>query len=427
MVTLVDIGLTTLLTVEVLLATLVFCHGTTATRSLSARVEAVAALVGAGVLQPFLYVPRTLPFPVLPWLVLFGAAILIVRLLREVSWLEALVLASLGYCLHHIASGVVVLLSFEAPRPVMPFGVLSFPVRYALLAAVFLLCYAFVGRRFRIDVVLTRSRPRWVAFSVASLVVTIVMGLVFITNQPQDVQAVCYVYDTLCSVLVLALMVSVSRGDRLASSLATIRLLWSQKKAQYELTKENIELINIKCHDIRKRISEAGERAGSLSPETVREISDSVRVYDSAAQTGSRALDVVLTEKRLYCSENGIELSCMADGSLLDGVAEDDLYFLMENVLSNAIEAVERLDDPEQRVINLLVTKSGPLARILEENYFSGELSFKDGLPETTKGDSENHGFGVRSIRHVVEKYHGDMDISARDGVFSLSILLPLS
>lgn len=428
MPTLADIGLSALLTLEVLLATLVFCHGTAPARGVRSRAGAVAVFVATVVFQALLYGPLSrsgLPLSVVPWIVLFFANALLVLLVLDVSRIEALVLASLGYCLHHVASDVILLLALAVPSSIMPLGVISLSVRYPVLASVFLLCDALVGRRFRIDVVLTRGRRRWVAFSLGSLVVTVVLGLALIANRPPEVQAVCYGYDTLCSVLVLALMVSVSRSDRLANSLSSIELLWEQKRAQFELSRENIELINIKCHDIRNRISQAGESVGPLSSDTIREMADSIRVYDSSVRTGNTALDTVLTEKRLLCSEEGIELSCMADGSLLSHVTDDDLYFLMDNVLRNAIEAARGLADAERRVISLTVTAAGPMVRILEENYFEGALEFVDGLPRSTKGDDANHGFGMRSIRHIVDKYQGGLAVSARDGVFSLSILLP--
>lgn len=428
MLTLADIALSALLVLEVLLATLVFCHGTTRTLTARSCLGAAAALVGSAAFQASLYEPLArlgLPLSALPWVVLFLANVAAVFLVRDVSGLEALVLSSLGYCLHHIASDVVLLLSLATPTFIMPLGAMSLPARYPLLAAVFLLCYTLVGRRFSVDVVLTRGRPRWIAFSMGSLVVTIVLGLALIADQPPEAQVACYGYDILCSILILALMVSVSRSDRLANSLSSIELLWEQKRAQYELSRENIELINIKCHDIRNRISQAGSAGAPLSSDAIHEMIDSIRIYDSSVRTGNTALDTVLTEKRLICSEENIELSCMADGSLLSGVSDDDLYFLMDNILRNAIEATRELSDAERRVISLTVTAAGPMVRILEENYFDGELEFADGLPRSTKGDDDNHGFGMRSIRHMVDKYKGDLALSVRDGVFSLSILLP--
>lgn len=41
----------------------------------------------------------------------------------------------------------------------------------------------------------------------------------------------------------------------------------------------------------------------------------------------------------------------------------------------------------------------------------------------TTKGDSDYHGFGMKSIKRIVEKYGGDLSVIAGDGVFNLNML----
>ena len=60
------------------------------------------------------------------------------------------------------------------------------------------------------------------------------------------------------------------------------------------------------------------------------------------------------------------------------------------------------------------------------ENYFEGELDYDNELPETTKSDSQNHGFGLKSIRYSVQKYGGAVRISNNDNWFQLQILIPL-
>ena len=62
------------------------------------------------------------------------------------------------------------------------------------------------------------------------------------------------------------------------------------------------------------------------------------------------------------------------------------------------------------------------------DNYFVGKVNFsEDGLPETTKGNADYHGYGMRSIQAIIDKYGGTMNIEVKDGeVFVLSIVLPL-
>ena len=74
----------------------------------------------------------------------------------------------------------------------------------------------------------------------------------------------------------------------------------------------------------------------------------------------------------------------------------------------------------------MIVKSKGDLILIQSENFYSGELAFENGLPITTKIDKNYHGFGMQSIKMIVEKYKGTMTSSAKDGIFHLNILFNL-
>lgn len=330
--------------------------------------------------------------------------------------LDALVLGTLGYCTQHFWSDVSFAVLADMPKA----AYFYFPY-IAILAGGYVLTYLLVGRRFEVDEEVASARLPWVVGCLAAVFFVIV----FSSLVPGGMTRVLYVYDALCTALIGAVLVAASRMDGLRRDIATQEAVWEAKRQQYELTRENVDLINIKCHDIRKSVGRMGE--GALSQRSLDEIRNSIRVYDAQVKTGNDALDVVLTEKSLLCSKEGIDLTCMADGARLSKVFEDDdLYFLMENVLDNAIEAVLGLDDPERRSITITARAEGELLAIREDNFYVGQLELADGLPQTTKGDARNHGFGMRSIRRCVERYGGELRVHASDGVFSLVVLVPM-
>ena len=83
-------------------------------------------------------------------------------------------------------------------------------------------------------------------------------------------------------------------------------------------------------------------------------------------------------------------------------------------------------EDQEQRLVSLTVTVNRAFLVIEEENYFEGELEFSEGLPVTSKQDKAYHGYGMQSIRMLTEKYDGDLQMDSSDGLFRLSIMLPI-
>ena len=53
-------------------------------------------------------------------------------------------------------------------------------------------------------------------------------------------------------------------------------------------------------------------------------------------------------------------------------------------------------------------------------------MELKNGeIPKTSKQDTENHGYGLKSIRQTVEKYQGSMSIQVKNRWFELRILIP--
>lgn len=209
--------------------------------------------------------------------------------------------------------------------------------------------------------------------------------------------------------------------------LMTLELLWQKSKAQYSLSKENIDLINRKCHDLKHQMRALQSMAGDEErTRYAAELERSIQIYDSIVKTGNEALDTILTEKSLYCEANQILINCVADGSRLDFIHPVDLYAILGNALSNAIECVQQIEVPAQRVIDVLVYVKQQFLAISVTNPLSGDLRFENGLPVTTKERNGYHGFGLKSIRHTAAQYGGFVTVDVEHGCFSLRILFPL-
>ena len=150
-----------------------------------------------------------------------------------------------------------------------------------------------------------------------------------------------------------------------------------------------------------------------------------IKSYEAQNKTGNEALDVLLTAKSIQCQNAGVTLTCVADGKELSFLKPTDLSVLFGNALDNAFESAEKIEDPEKRLIHLSVARQKQFVRIRVENCCEGEIRFVDGLPATGK-DANYHGYGMKSIRSIVEKYNGSMTVKVQDGWFELRILLPL-
>ena len=230
----------------------------------------------------------------------------------------------------------------------------------------------------------------------------------------------------LLGVIVLYLQNEIFKKVAMRQELALMNLLWKKEQEHYELTKENINLINQKCHDLKHQIRALRKVSKEEFDKYLDSVEDEVRIYESIVKTGNDVFDTILTEKSLYCKDREIQVSCVADGSQMDFIETIDLYAILGNAMDNAIEAVEKFKDPQMRQIDVIICRQKNFLVMNFINPVSEILVYEDELPVSTKGDSKFHGFGLRSIRHFVKKYNGFLNINEEDGCFSLKIMIPI-
>lgn len=197
-------------------------------------------------------------------------------------------------------------------------------------------------------------------------------------------------------------------------------ILQSEKIAQSSITSS--ELLNIRCHDLKKQIELLEKSSDSKEKEELLEdMKETTRAYDSLIKTGYKPVDIVLSEKYRNCELNSIRFSYIADGKLLKFMREVDIYSLLANGLDNAIEA-ELKEDKDKRVISLSIRDDRDMVHIRIENYSSKEIEFKDGIPISDK-EKGLHGYGCKSMIYIANRYHGIINMKKIDERFILDIL----
>ena len=207
----------------------------------------------------------------------------------------------------------------------------------------------------------------------------------------------------------------------------TLQNILEMQYKNYQLSQESIEIVNQKYHDLKHQITLLKAEANSeKSTQYLEQMEKEIKSYEAQNKTGNKVLDAVLTSKSLYCQNKGIGFTCVADGTLLNFMAEMDISALFGNILDNAIEGAEKIPEKEKRLIHLSVAEQKSFLRIRVENYCEEKIVFKNGIPQTTKKDKRFHGFGMKSIQSTVKKYGGSVTAGVRDNWFELRILIPL-
>jgi len=134
--------------------------------------------------------------------------------------------------------------------------------------------------------------------------------------------------------------------------------------------------------------------------------------------SGNPVTNVILSGRKKEMQEKGISFSCDFHYPLTETVDSFDISIILNNALTNAIEAIEREKDntanPQTAAcIRLTSGRRKNMYLIEVTNSFYGDLEIDQmsGLPRTSK-DDEGHGFGLFAIRHAARKYLGDIELT---------------
>jgi len=151
---------------------------------------------------------------------------------------------------------------------------------------------------------------------------------------------------------------------------------------------------------------EAKQYAGALRKE-MQDISGDIT-------SGNPVTDVILSGRKKEMEEKGISFSCNFHYPMTESVNSFDISIILNNALSNAIEAVEREHTFSDKTAHIsLSSRRRKNMYIIEvTNSYTGnmEIDTASGLPRTSKS-GEGHGFGLAAIRHAARKYLGDIEI----------------
>ena len=234
-----------------------------------------------------------------------------------------------------------------------------------------------------------------------------------------------YLTQMIC-IVVLYLESELFKKSQLKQEKGMLDLLYKTQQEQYKISKENIALINQKCHDLKHQIRALRNADKEELDRYLGEIEESVEIYEAIVKTGNDVFDTILTEKSLYCKKHDIQVTCVADGSQMGFIDTIDLYAILGNAMDNAIEAVEKFEEKEKRQIDVMIYRQHNFLVMNIMNPIPEQLIYEEGIPVTTKSDKQSHGFGLRSIKQILKKYEGFLNVSEEDGCFSLKLLIPI-
>ena len=214
----------------------------------------------------------------------------------------------------------------------------------------------------------------------------------------------------------LYLQTELFKKSAMQKEMDTLNLLYERQRQQYQIARQNVQIINRKCHELKVQIADLRRlQPDAAVSQSLDEAEQAARMYDANAATGNEVLDVVLTEKSLLCEAQRIRLNCVADGTCLAAIEPGDLYALFSNLLDQAIDAAAQQRDTDRRMIDLLVCRRQGFAVV---NVIGPH-------PAEQPDHGRRHSYELKVARRIVHKYSGSMATEPRGALFAVKIVLP--
>lgn len=333
----------------------------------------------------------------------------------------AMFCTTVGYSVQHITMQIYIMLN----RNIMEFNdAAQYSIRLALLAiSLAIIYFAMMKPRKFYGGEINPSRVSQTVITVMALIFPLFLNL-FATSIVFR-SGIDFLKDYICVISIVVSLIGiilefyvVFNHQQERELEFTRQLMWADRR-QYEEHRENVEMINIKCHDLRHQML---EYKNNVDPAMFDSALKLINIYDAEIDTGNAALNMVLHTHGLECENKHIELRCMADGKALSFMQDYDVYSLFGNAVENAVNAVESLPEDQRQIVIATSREDGDLV-VRIDNPYAAKIMLGDGLPLSGKG--EGHGFGMKSMRRTAEKYGGKLWVEFSDSLFSLFVRFP--
>ncbi len=227
------------------------------------------------------------------------------------------------------------------------------------------------------------------------------------------------------NIICLYIMISLNQSNRIAEEL---KLKEQQLKhdIQYaETVRSQYQEIRQIRHDIKQHLDAVSglqlEGKIDAAQKYISEISSGLERIEMFMDVGNDFVNAILNSKLSIAKSKGIEVLCSSSNKI-GGINEYDLCNLIGNMLDNATEAAEKTGDNAVVEVSILSDKYKLMITVsnsILQSVLSGNSELK-----TTKRKTFLHGFGVKSIRTIAEKYSGSVDFYEENLTFFCRVIL---
>lgn len=194
---------------------------------------------------------------------------------------------------------------------------------------------------------------------------------------------------------------------------------------QLELMKQSQENIGSLWHDMKNHLllldTYLKDKDYEGASKYIANIEDYMHVPGQYVNSGNHEVDAILNYRLGKAEKMGCRIVTKLKIPDCSFMPAFDLNMILGNLLDNALEALEHVDD---KYLSVELTYKKGILLIHINNTFDGTIRHSGGEFLTRKKDRENHGMGLRNVEYIVKKYNGEQNIQTSESMFRISIIL---
>lgn len=158
----------------------------------------------------------------------------------------------------------------------------------------------------------------------------------------------------------------------------------------------------------------------------ISKMDESMDLFELSVKTGNPILDVIVNDKKNLAEKSGIDFEADFSFPASEGFDAYDIGIIVNNLLTNAIEACERIQGSDKYIyLSGRQKKKFYMIEVINSCEEAANLNQNNGLPISTKENTASlHGIGLTNVKETALKYMGDIDINAGQSEFCITVLL---
>lgn len=285
-----------------------------------------------------------------------------------------------------------------------------------------------VFQRKSTDVVFSSGWVKLMLFPVFSLITTAAIIIVFpsITNgaQANALNIIAFGFMFMNIFLYYLINDIVERETKLREK-SVANMYMERQLENFKMMQDNYERERRIIHEYKNQLFCIGSLLKSQQYEELEEylkrIGSELDEGRNVIATGNALVDSIINVKFREAKAKEIVMPLEIENMAKAGITDEDFVIIIANLLDNAIEACEKCAG--EKIIRVQLRYQNDKLFIAVSNTYNGKVKGSKILPETQKADAARHGFGLKNIKSIVEKYNGTMVISPEEK-FMVSIMI---